>query len=195
MTLDKRGAILQAALQLFAERGLYDAPVSLIAKQSGASAGTIYHYFADKDDLIHAVYMAVKHDYKQAVAEGVTSDLPHNEAFRRAWLNAYRFYISHEIEARFLEHYENSPYFHPGVPDEVLRRAESAEAESVPVLFRLLLNRNGQRQPKDFPFDVLYALTFGVAIHIAKNQRAGLKRLDDTQLEAIANLCYEMVMK
>jgi AcrR family transcriptional regulator len=53
---DKREAILEAMLDLIVERGFHDAPMSVLAKRSGASPGVIYHYFPSKDDLIHAVY-------------------------------------------------------------------------------------------------------------------------------------------
>ena len=55
-TGEKREAIIQAALTLFAEHGFHNAPMSLLAKQAGVSAGTIYLYFADKDDLIHVAH-------------------------------------------------------------------------------------------------------------------------------------------
>jgi hypothetical protein len=38
---DKRGAILDAALGLIAERGFHNTPVSKIAEVSGVSAGTL----------------------------------------------------------------------------------------------------------------------------------------------------------
>lgn len=57
---DKRETILEAMLDLIVERGFHDAPMSLLAKRSGASAGVIYHYFPSKDDLIHAVYLRVR---------------------------------------------------------------------------------------------------------------------------------------
>jgi TetR/AcrR family transcriptional regulator, repressor of fatR-cypB operon len=36
---DKREAILQAMLELVAERGFHDAPMSLVAKRANTSAG------------------------------------------------------------------------------------------------------------------------------------------------------------
>ena len=57
---DKREAILEAMLDLIVERGFHDAPMSVLAKRSGASAGVIYHYFPSKDELIRAVYERVK---------------------------------------------------------------------------------------------------------------------------------------
>jgi AcrR family transcriptional regulator len=49
---DKRAALLEAALELFAENGFHGAPTSLIAERAGVGVGTIYRYFKDKDELI-----------------------------------------------------------------------------------------------------------------------------------------------
>ena len=53
---DKRAAILQTTLDLISDRGFHNTPMSLIAKEAGVSAGTIYHYFAGKDELIFELY-------------------------------------------------------------------------------------------------------------------------------------------
>lgn len=50
---DKRTDILQAALQLIAERGFHAAPMAEIAEKAGVAAGTIYLYFKNKDILIN----------------------------------------------------------------------------------------------------------------------------------------------
>ncbi len=186
--MEKREAILQAALELIAERGFHDTPMSLIARRSGASAGTIYHHFADKDDLIHALYRHVKTIFNRALVAGNVPALPREIAFRRMWLNAYHFYHTHQVEARFLDQYENSPYYHPQIPV-----GEVVEEEQLPELYRLAFG-DAQHPVKDLPMDALYELTIGVAARVAKHRRAGLPALDDRTLEAIADACYQAVM-
>ncbi|HLA27163.1 MAG TPA: helix-turn-helix domain-containing protein [Syntrophales bacterium] len=44
--LDKRGEIIQAALELIAEQGFHGAPMALIADKAGVGAGTIYRGLA-----------------------------------------------------------------------------------------------------------------------------------------------------
>lgn len=51
----KRGNILDAALKLFAEKGLHGTSIRDIASDAGENAGLIYYYFHDKDDLYLAV--------------------------------------------------------------------------------------------------------------------------------------------
>jgi TetR/AcrR family fatty acid metabolism transcriptional regulator len=44
--------ILEAAIQVFAEKGFYNARVNDIARQAEVADGTIYLYFKNKDDLL-----------------------------------------------------------------------------------------------------------------------------------------------
>jgi AcrR family transcriptional regulator len=67
---NKQEAILAATLRLVSERGFHDAPMSLIAKEAGVSAGIIYHYFDNKEDLIHALFTQAKRDFGAAVSAG-----------------------------------------------------------------------------------------------------------------------------
>jgi hypothetical protein len=49
---NKRDVILNAMLDVVAERGFHEAPMSLISERSGASASVIYHHFASKEAII-----------------------------------------------------------------------------------------------------------------------------------------------
>jgi AcrR family transcriptional regulator len=100
---DKREAILQAMLDLVAERGFHDAPMSLVAKRAGASAGIIYHYFPSKDELIRALYLHVKAKMGEFLVEGQIAGMLPEQAFKRVWMNAYRFYRTHQQEMKFLD--------------------------------------------------------------------------------------------
>jgi TetR/AcrR family transcriptional regulator, fatty acid metabolism regulator protein len=50
--VSKRDAILRAAIDVFAERGFFNAQVADVARAAGVAAGTVYLYFRSKDDLL-----------------------------------------------------------------------------------------------------------------------------------------------
>jgi TetR/AcrR family fatty acid metabolism transcriptional regulator len=52
----KRDAILRAAIDVFAERGFFNAQVADIARAAGVAAGTVYLYFKGKDDLLVSIF-------------------------------------------------------------------------------------------------------------------------------------------
>ena len=50
--VSKRDAILRAAIDVFAERGFFNAQVADVARAAGVAAGTVYLYFRSKDDIL-----------------------------------------------------------------------------------------------------------------------------------------------
>jgi len=52
---DTRGALLDAAAEVFAERGFRDASVDEVARRAGFSKGALYWHFAGKDELFMAL--------------------------------------------------------------------------------------------------------------------------------------------
>jgi AcrR family transcriptional regulator len=53
----RRDALISAALELVAEKGVGAATVRAIADRAGVTAGLIGHYFASKEELTRAAYM------------------------------------------------------------------------------------------------------------------------------------------
>src|SRR6187431_1809162 len=52
----KKDAILRAAIDVFAERGFFNAQVADVARVAGVAAGTVYLYFKSKDDLLVSIF-------------------------------------------------------------------------------------------------------------------------------------------
>jgi len=51
----RKASIMEAALEVFAEKGFETASISLIAKRAGISKGLIYNYFESKEELIKEI--------------------------------------------------------------------------------------------------------------------------------------------
>ena len=54
---ERRTIILRATLGLLAERGLYNTKIADIARESGASIGSIYHHFGSREGVFYALYV------------------------------------------------------------------------------------------------------------------------------------------
>jgi TetR/AcrR family fatty acid metabolism transcriptional regulator len=52
----KKEAILRAAIDVFADRGFFNAQVADVARAAGVAAGTVYLYFRSKDDLLASIF-------------------------------------------------------------------------------------------------------------------------------------------
>lgn len=65
----KRDAIVAAAAELFRSEGVHAASMAKIREASGASAGSIYHHFDSKDEIVLAVAGAAMVAPLQALLE------------------------------------------------------------------------------------------------------------------------------
>jgi len=55
---ETRAKLIEAALHLFAEKGVGGTSIKDIAREAGVAQGLLYHYFASKDDLLWGVLEA-----------------------------------------------------------------------------------------------------------------------------------------
>lgn len=62
---ERKQRILDAALQVFAEKGFQDATVAAIAREAEVSEGTIYEYFSSKENLLFHIPKAFTDSYGQ----------------------------------------------------------------------------------------------------------------------------------
>ena len=59
---DKRTAILNAAIKVFARNGFFNAQVADVAREAGIAAGTVYLYFKSKDELLISIFERTMHE-------------------------------------------------------------------------------------------------------------------------------------
>jgi AcrR family transcriptional regulator len=74
---DKRPRLVAAASAVFAEKGYASTRVADIAERAEVGKGTVYEYFASKEELLFAVFESINQDIAErmdeAVAEGGSS--------------------------------------------------------------------------------------------------------------------------
>ncbi len=85
----KRNAILEASVRVFAREGLR-APTSSISGAAGVAEGTLFRYFATKDDLVNAVYQDIKAD----MAGAVFSSFPRKASVRTRLRHIWNRYVA-----------------------------------------------------------------------------------------------------
>lgn len=65
----KRQAILKAAFEVFAERGVQNGPTSAISKKAGVAEGSLFRYFKTKDDLLNELYLEMRREFDRELTE------------------------------------------------------------------------------------------------------------------------------
>jgi AcrR family transcriptional regulator len=173
--LGKRDAILNAMLDVVAERGFHDAPMSVIAERSGASAGVIYHYFASKEEIIQALYERVRALKHASLLEGYSAEMDAKEAFLLIAANMYRFYRKHLREMRFLDQYEIAGF--------ICKPDEDAALDKETVAFeRRFRSRSKGGVLNELPAEVVQEMTLGLVARLAKQP----KKLSSKLLREVA---------
>lgn len=81
---NKREAILQAAVQIFAAHGL-SAPTSALSRAARIAEGTLFTYFPTKDDLLNAVYRDIKLDLADALMSGCALKKDMRSKLQHVW--------------------------------------------------------------------------------------------------------------
>lgn len=66
---NKRKAILDAAVDLFAERGIGYAPTSAISAAAGVAEGTLFTYFKTKDELLNELFRELRKEFDRELAD------------------------------------------------------------------------------------------------------------------------------
>jgi AcrR family transcriptional regulator len=186
-TTTKNVTILSAALSLIAENGFHHTPVSLIAKKAGVGAGTIYRYFRDKDELIHALFEHVEGRLRRAFMEKYDAEVSIRKRFFHLWTSIFVHLMSNPMEFKFLEQYYNSPY---GIPVRRERLLSKSKQDPVTRLFEV---GRKQRIFKDFPLPVLFALAIGPIVLLMRDHHAGFLVLDQATIRNTVEGCWDSI--
>ena len=79
----KRDAILRAAIDVFADRGFFNAQVADVARAAGVAAGTVYLYFRGKDDLLVSIFERTMREALSRVRTSIADTTDPAERLRR----------------------------------------------------------------------------------------------------------------
>src|SRR5262245_43353 len=116
---DKREAILDAALELFADRGFHGTAVPLVAERANVGAGTIYRYFESKEALVNTLFQREKSRLGAAIINNFPWKEPPRAQFEHFWTRMVAYANDHRVAMRFLELHHHGPYL-----DERSRQVE-----------------------------------------------------------------------
>jgi AcrR family transcriptional regulator len=164
---DRKQEILDAALRGFAEKGLADTTVEEVRTHSGASVGSIYHHFGDKQGIAAALYVAILRDYQEGLLAVLERAGDARDTVEELVRHHLRWVAADRDRARFL--LGARP---PRAVDEIRglnRRAFSATA-------RWLDEQVAGGRIRPIPFDLFYAVLIGPAQEFCRHWLEGRLR-------------------
>lgn len=106
--MSKKEKILQSAIQILAEKGVHNTPMSAIAKEAGTGMGTIYNHFPNKDILINQLYVDIKKK-ERLVFVAFDTKKPIKTQFENYFTSLVNFFINNSLYFYFMEQLQASP--------------------------------------------------------------------------------------
>lgn len=187
---DKREEIVRAALELIAEHGFHGSPMAMIAERAGVGAGTIYRYFENKDVLIAELYRDLEERLFPVILEGYVQEKPIRERFLHLGTALLRYFIENPLDFRYLEQFHNSPFGVEHRRDKILGEKEGCD------IFRDLFENGIALQViKDFPLVILFALSFGPLLPVARDHILGFVTLDEALITWTIEACWDGIKR
>tara|TARA_A100000171_G_scaffold51965_1_gene68256 strand:- start:2272 stop:2850 length:579 start_codon:yes stop_codon:yes gene_type:complete len=107
---EKKKLILESALALIKDHGFHGCPMSMMAKNAGVAAGTIYTYFDSKDDLIGELFFYAKSIIFNHVSGSDDPSLDFKTRFFNYWNNLSELYLDRPEIQSFFEQFMISPF-------------------------------------------------------------------------------------
>jgi AcrR family transcriptional regulator len=151
---DRKQEILDAALRGFAEKGLAGTTVEEVRKRSGASVGSIYHHFGDKEGIAAALFVATVRDYQGGLLAVLAAGDDAERTVQALVRHHLRWVAADRDRARFL--LSGRPPRAAGEIAQLNRRAFAATS-------RWLDEQVAAGQIRPIPFELFYAVLIGPA--------------------------------
>ena len=157
---------MDAALKLFVEYGFHGTPTSLIAKEAGVANGTLFHYFATKDELVVALYVDIKSRMTAYLSENTKEQKTLKETIKEQYIASVYWALDNKLEFRFTEQFKTSPFFSGIAPREI----EESLKPYYSMLHRGIADKIIRPQPVDLLFTLISSQTFGLNQYLIAHQ-------------------------
>ncbi|SFM12999.1 TetR/AcrR family transcriptional regulator [Marinobacter zhejiangensis] len=183
---DKRQRILDAALKVFASRGVHGTPVPPIAREAGISVGSLYRYFDSKEALVNTLFR----ETKQLLAEQLLGNLPIQQPsralFNEIWNRLCTFARKQPNAFRFLEMQDHHSY---------LDDASLASERQLLMPLRQLIELAQQAGVLGSHLrpEVAMALFWGAFVGLFKAERLAYLKLTDDDLQCACDACWTVL--
>jgi AcrR family transcriptional regulator len=188
---EKCQAIMKATLELMADQGFHGTPTSQIATKAGVGVGTIYRYFKNKDELIHAIHGQLHNKMNSSISEGLDLELSDRDLFIQLIVNLINHLLNHPEEFKFLEQYYNSPFGIEKRRARFLEEEPTGDGSEGP--FKDIIFRSRGESVKDLPRSIINALAFGPVVFILRDHLAGLIELNNDQIRRLAEGSWDAI--
>ena len=167
MATKRKQEILDAALRGFAEKGIAGTTVEEVRRRSGASVGSIYHHFGDKEGIAAALYVASLQDYQRGIQKLLAEGSEAERTIRALVRYHLRWVAADRDRALFLL---------SGAPPRAAEGIAEVNRDALRVTSRWLTQHVRAGRLRDVPFDVFFSVLIGPAQEFSRYWLKGRMR-------------------
>ena len=161
----KEATLLEAALDLFVERGFHGTTIPEIARRAGVATGSVYTYFDGKEALVNALLARIRARLARALAARVARARGTRAEHAAIWGVFAGFALAHERAIAFVDLHHHAPY--------VTAETAAAWAPARALLDAHFARGAAEGTYRDAPPALLRAITCGALLGVHKLSRAG----------------------
>jgi AcrR family transcriptional regulator len=182
---DKREQILDAALELFVERGFFGTAVPEIAEKAGVGAGTIYRYFESKEALVNTIYRQEKQRFAQVVLDDFPANATTREQFRTMWMRMAKFATDNLKAFIFMELHHHQRYLDA--------ESKSLEQRMLALFTGVVVAAQARRELKSGPPRLLMGIVMGAFVGVIRSCVEVEQALDEADWVLAEQVLWEAV--
>ncbi|MAE22577.1 TetR/AcrR family transcriptional regulator [Pseudomonas chengduensis] len=185
----RKDEILQAALACFTEHGVDVTTIEMIRDRSGASIGSLYHHFGNKERIIAALYLAGTAQYADLLQRGFASAASAEACVKLLVTSYIDWVVANPDWARFILHSRSR--VEAGEMGDALREANRQHFAQI---LTALAEYRRQGLFKALPDDCFASVVIGPTHDLARNWLAGRTQseLGDCR-ELLAQIAWDSV--
>ena len=188
--MDKKTKILEATEHVLAKQGFERLSIQMVARSAGVATGTIYRYFADKNDLLaqlreHVLKQCANkmfHDFN----DDFDNEIETKNQFILLWKNTWNLTIDRDDGAINKEQFDSLPYLKNGLQKQ-------SEREVFAPIHRFFQKGISMGVFKPLGSDVLSSIGIEPAFFLARKQVNGLINLSDSEFEDVLEACWDAI--
>ena len=185
----RKQEILQAALDCITEVGVEATTIEMIRDRSGASIGSLYHHFGNRERIIAALYLEGVGAYGTMLEEGLVDSLA-PEACVKLFVTCYVDWVAaNPAWAKFILH--NRGRVEAGAMGERLREYNQAHGVRIGAILRRHREAGAFRP---IPGECFVSVVIGPVQDMARNWLAGRSKRPLTEYrELLAQIAWDSV--
>lgn len=178
-------AIVEAAIEIFSEKGFHNTKIVEVAKKAEVADGTVYLYFKNKDDLLITAFQYLfknRLEFMKEKLDEISDPLLRLHSFFKLHIDYYKNF-PHELRFSIIE-LRQSPQFYQKFPDFLPMKGY------IDFIKQLCISCAEAKDIKNVNMDILATMLYGIMDFALTEWALGYK---EYSLEEITNTVIDIL--